>query len=74
MAAASQARRGQVLLAVILGSAIVFLDGTIVNVALETIGTDLPASLVGFFHDSGHTCLFPTSLTDRRSPTDRQSA
>ncbi len=35
------------LLAVILGSAIVFLDGTIVNVALETIGRELPSTLVG---------------------------
>jgi EmrB/QacA subfamily drug resistance transporter len=40
-------RRGPVLLAVVLGSGIVFLDGTIVNVALETIGQDLPATLVG---------------------------
>ncbi len=35
------------LLAVILGSAIVFLDGTIVNVAVETIGRELPATFVG---------------------------
>ncbi|MGH2357955.1 MAG: MFS transporter [Candidatus Limnocylindria bacterium] len=35
------------MLAVILGSGVVFLDGTIVNVALETIGRELPASLVG---------------------------
>ncbi len=34
------------LVATILGSAIVFLDGTIVNVALETIGRDLPTSYV----------------------------
>ena len=34
------------LLAVILGSAIVFLDGTVVNVALETIGQELPATFV----------------------------
>jgi EmrB/QacA subfamily drug resistance transporter len=40
-------RRGWVLLAVVLGSAIVFLDGTVVNVALETIGNELPASAVG---------------------------
>lgn len=40
-------RRGHVLLAVILGSGIVFLDATIVNVALERIGSDLPSSLVG---------------------------
>ena len=40
-------RRGPVLLAVVLGSGIVFLDGTIVNVALATIGRELPATLVG---------------------------
>ncbi len=40
-------RRGPVLLAVVVGSGIVFLDGTIVNVALESIGRDLPATLVG---------------------------
>ena len=40
-------RRGPVLLAVVLGSGIVFLDGTIVNVALETIGRDLPSTVVG---------------------------
>ena len=36
-----------ILAAVILGSSIVFLDSTIVNVALPTIGRELPASLVG---------------------------
>ncbi len=35
------------LMAVILGSAIVFLDGTIVNVAVETIGRELPTTFVG---------------------------
>jgi EmrB/QacA subfamily drug resistance transporter len=34
------------LVATILGSAIVFLDGTIVNVALEAIGAELPATFV----------------------------
>ena len=47
MQTAAPVPRGPVLLAVILGSGIVFLDGTIVNVALETIGRDLPSSLVG---------------------------
>ncbi len=47
MAAASPVRRGSLLLAVILGSGIVFLDGTIVNVALETIGRELPGTFVG---------------------------
>lgn len=35
------------MLAAILGSAIVFLDGTIVNVALKRIGEELPGTLVG---------------------------
>jgi len=40
-------RRGWTLAAVVLGSSIVFLDTTIVNVALKSIGEQLPASLVG---------------------------
>ncbi|MBW3613110.1 MAG: MFS transporter [Chloroflexi bacterium] len=40
-------QRAGILLATILGSAVVFLDGTIVNVALDPIGRDLPATLVG---------------------------
>jgi EmrB/QacA subfamily drug resistance transporter len=40
-------RRGSILLAAALGSGIVFLDGTIVNVALETIGRELPSTFVG---------------------------
>jgi EmrB/QacA subfamily drug resistance transporter len=39
-------QRSAVLLATILGSAIVFLDSTIVNVALESIGDELPATAV----------------------------
>ena len=35
------------LLATVLGSGIAFLDGTVVNVALPTIGRDLDASLAG---------------------------
>ncbi len=38
--------RGAILLAVTLGSGIVFLDTTIVNVALESIGRDLPTAYV----------------------------
>jgi len=38
--------RTGILIATILGSAIVFLDGTVVNVALETIGRELPATFV----------------------------
>ena len=40
-------RQRWTLLATIIGSGIVFLDGTIVNVALPKIGSDLPASLIG---------------------------
>ncbi len=35
------------MVAAILGSSIVFLDGTIVNLALKAIGRDLPATVVG---------------------------
>jgi EmrB/QacA subfamily drug resistance transporter len=40
-------RRGWTLVAVVLGSSIVFLDSTIVNVALKAIGEQLPATWVG---------------------------
>jgi EmrB/QacA subfamily drug resistance transporter len=40
-------RQRWTLLATIIGSGIVFLDGTIVNVALPRIGRDLPASILG---------------------------
>jgi MFS family permease len=36
-----------VLLATVLGSGIAFLDATVVNVALPTIGTELDASVAG---------------------------
>jgi EmrB/QacA subfamily drug resistance transporter len=39
--------RRAILTATILGSAIVFLDGTIVNVALEQMGRELPTTFVG---------------------------
>jgi EmrB/QacA subfamily drug resistance transporter len=39
--------RGWTLLAVVIGSGIVFLDSTVVNVALRAIAEQLPASLVG---------------------------
>lgn len=40
-------QRSGILVATILGSAIVFLDATIVNVALESIGATLPTTFVG---------------------------
>ncbi|HJW21222.1 MAG TPA: MFS transporter [Candidatus Limnocylindrales bacterium] len=40
-------RQRLILLATIAGSAMVFLDGTVVNVALPKIGQELPATLVG---------------------------
>src|SRR4029079_11889383 len=40
-------RRTWTLVAVVLGSGIVFLDSTIVNVALRAIGESLPTSMVG---------------------------
>jgi EmrB/QacA subfamily drug resistance transporter len=39
-------QRAGILLATVLGSAIVFLDGTVVNVALERIGQELPTTFV----------------------------
>jgi EmrB/QacA subfamily drug resistance transporter len=39
--------RGSVLLAAVLGSGVVFLDGTVVNLALETIGNELPSTVLG---------------------------
>lgn len=43
----SAASRRWVLAAAILGSGIVFLDGTVVNVALPRIGRELPSTLLG---------------------------
>ena len=40
-------RRTWILVAVVLASGIVFLDSTVVNVALKSIGKDLPTSFVG---------------------------
>jgi EmrB/QacA subfamily drug resistance transporter len=40
-------RQRATLAAAILGSAVVFLDGTIVTIALKNIGEDLPATIVG---------------------------
>jgi EmrB/QacA subfamily drug resistance transporter len=40
-------RRTWALVAVVLGSGIVFLDSTVVNVALKAIGAELPASFLG---------------------------
>ena len=41
------ARQRWALVATVIGSGIVFLDGTIVNVALPRIGRDLPATIIG---------------------------
>ncbi len=40
-------RRNWILVSVVLASGIVFLDSTVVNVALKTIGQELPTSFVG---------------------------
>lgn len=40
-------RRGWILFAVVLGSGVVFLDSSVVNVALQTIGQELPAAGLG---------------------------
>src|SRR5688572_33243800 len=44
---APMSQRTSILVATILGSAIVFLDATIVNVALESIGRELASTFVG---------------------------
>ena len=49
-------RRQGTLLAVVLGSSIVFLDSTVVNVALPKIGQDLPRSFLGTFE--GQTYVY----------------
>ena len=49
------------LVATVLASATVFLDSTIVNVALPRIGRDLPHSLVGVLEGQDP---FPTSAED----------
>jgi EmrB/QacA subfamily drug resistance transporter len=47
-------RKTWTLLAVILGSSIVFLDGTVVNVALPQIGRELPRSFLGVFEGQSY--------------------
>lgn len=42
-------RQRWTLVATIIGSGVVFLDGTIVNVALPRIGRELPATLIGLY-------------------------
>ena len=42
-----QARQRWTMLAAVLGSSVVFLDGTVVNVALPKIGQELPATILG---------------------------
>ncbi|HLQ47865.1 MAG TPA: MFS transporter [Candidatus Dormibacteraeota bacterium] len=42
------------LAAAILGSGIVFLDGTVVNIALKRIGQELPASFLGVFEGQAY--------------------
>lgn len=45
-------RRTWTLVAVVLASGIVFLDSTVVNVALDAIGRDLPATYVASLRGS----------------------
>lgn len=48
------ARRRGTLAAAILGSTVVFLDATIVTVALKSIGTDLPSRAIGAFEGESY--------------------
>lgn len=52
--AAVTTRQRWTLVATVIGSGAVFLDGTIVNVALKSIGEDLPASIVGVFEGQNY--------------------
>jgi len=61
------------LAAAILGSAIVFLDGTIVTIALKNIGEDLPATIVGklegqTYVTSGYLATLAAFLVPGRRP------
>jgi len=47
-------RQRWTLIATVIGSGAVFLDGTIVNVALKTIGEELPASIVTVFEGQNY--------------------
>lgn len=51
------ARQRWTLVATIIGSGIVFLDGTIVNVALPRIGQELPATVVGVFEGQTYVAI-----------------
>ena len=47
-------RQRWTLIATVIGSGAVFLDGTIVNVALKTIGEELPASIITVFEGQNY--------------------
>ena len=51
------AKQRWTLLASIIGSGVVFLDGTIVNVALPRIGRELPATVVGVFEGQTYVVI-----------------
>ena len=51
------------MLATILGTSMVFLDGTIVNLALPHIGRELPASLVSTLEGQTYVVTFSFSPT-----------
>jgi len=64
------------MLAAILGSSIVFLDGTIVNVALKKIGQELPASVLGVLEgqtyiNSGYLAILAALLILGGAISDR---
>ncbi|MCA1726500.1 MAG: MFS transporter, partial [Actinobacteria bacterium] len=54
----TQGQKRWTLVAVILGSGIVFLDTSVVNLALKAIGEDLPSSLVGKFEGQSYIASF----------------
>jgi EmrB/QacA subfamily drug resistance transporter len=69
-------RQQWTMLAAILGSSIVFLDGTIVNIALPRIGQELPASLLGVLEgqtyvNSGYLAILAALLILGGAISDR---
>src|SRR5258708_39661516 len=61
-----------VLLATVLGSAVVMLDGTVVSVALPAIGRDLPAGIDGLQWTPSGYFLTPSALILLGGPLGRR--
>jgi EmrB/QacA subfamily drug resistance transporter len=71
-----QVRQRWTMLAAVLGSSIVFLDGTIVNIALPKIGQELPATAIGVLEgqtyvNSGYLAILAALLILGGAISDR---